>query len=236
MATHSDTTSETIRNILRLRRAEELLDPESREELAATREFLEDSLGPTVRQADAARLLGISQPSLLRWLDLGEIASVRTPTGRREIPVSELVDLLEELEEVKAEGGQRPLARVLRERRRRANEEIDLDRILPRRRDRGHRTAELQSLAYHRVVAERLDDRLVSDARRRLRRWRTNNRVHPRWLDEWDRVLKMPRSRIAKALSADTPHARQLRQTSPFAGALSEQERRRLNEAVEQRR
>jgi hypothetical protein len=236
VATHSDTTSETIRNILRLRRAEELLDPESREELAATREFLEDSLGPTVRQADAARLLGISQPSLLRWLDLGEIASVRTPTGRREIPVSELVDLLEELEEVKAEGGQRPLARVLRERRRRANEEIDLDRILPRRRDRGHRTAELQSLAYHRVVAERLDDRLVSDARRRLRRWRTNNRVHPRWLDEWDRVLKMPRSRIAKALSADTPHARQLRQTSPFAGALSEQERRRLNEAVEQRR
>jgi hypothetical protein len=77
---------------------------------------------------------------------------------------------------------------------------------------------------------------LVSNARRRLRRWRESNRVHPRWLDEWDRLLKMPQSRIAKTLSADTPHARQLRQTSPFAGVLSEQERRLLAEAVEQRR
>jgi hypothetical protein len=235
VATHSKNTLETIENILRLRRTEELLDPEAREELAVTREFLEDSLGPTVRQADAARLLGISQPSLLRWLDLGEIASVRTPDGRREIPVSELVELLEELEAVRSEAGERPIAQVLRERRRRADEDIDLDRILPRRRGRGHRTAELQALAYHRVVAERLDDRLIADARRRLRRWRKSGRVHPRWLDEWDRLLKLPRSRLAKALSADTPRARQLRQTSPFAGALSEQERRRLTDAVEQR-
>ncbi len=235
MVQHPDKTVETIKSILRLRRTEGRVDAEAREELAATREFLEDSIGPTVRQADAARLLGISQPSLHRWLSLGEISSVKTPSGRREIPVSELVSLLEELDSVESEPGGRPVARVLRERRRRAEKEIDVDRILPRRRGRGHRTAEMQALAYHRVVAERLDDRLIADARRRLRRWRTSGRVHPWWLDEWDRLLKMPKARLARAISADTPDARQLRQTSPFAGALTEHERRRLTDAVEQR-
>ena len=40
---------------------------------------------------------------------------------------------------------------------------------------------------------------------------------------------------IAKAISADTPRARELRQTSPFAGALNEHERKLLVEAVERR-
>ena len=228
-------TRETIENILRLRRVARYADPSLQAEIASAREFLEDIAGPTVRPAEAARLLGVSQPALKRWLDTGEISAVITPRGRREIPLSELVELLEEVEQVRDEGGGRPLGRVIRERERRADEAVDLERLLPRLGRRTHRTAELQTLAYHRLIAERLDERLVDDARRRLRRWRDDGRIHPRWFEEWDRILAMSLPEIVKAISADTKRARELRQTSPFAGVLTEQERRRLVKAVEER-
>ncbi len=228
-------TSEAIESIVRLRRAERLVDGDLREQIAVAREFLERLVGATVRPALAARLLGISQPGLNRWLDNGEISAVLTPRGRREIPLSELVELIEEVEQVRDGISRRPLATVIRERRRRSEEAIDIDRLLPRRGRRGHRTAELQALAYHRLVAERLDERVVDEARRRLHRWRQEGRIHPRWADEWERVLAMPLSKIASAISADTTLARELRQSSPFAGALTEQERRRLVRAVEER-
>jgi hypothetical protein len=228
-------TEPLIDNIVRLRRAERLADPLVRDEIAPAREFLEDFLGPAVRPSQAARLLGISQPSLTRWMEAGAIATVTTPEGRREIPLSELLDLVEEVHRMREHGSKRPVARVIRDRERRAQESVDLDRVLPRRK-RGHRSAELQALAYHRVVADRLSDELVRRALRRLHRWRHENRIHPRWADEWEAVLSRPLSQIARAISADTPNARSLRQTSPFAGVLNEQERRRLVRAVEQRR
>lgn len=228
-------TREAIENILRLRRTERLADRRVRTELESVRAFLERIVGPTVSRAEAARLLGVSQTALDRWIDKGEISAVVTPRGRREVPVSELVELLEEIEQARDDRASRPLAPVIRERRRRSLEAIDLDRLLPRRRGRGHRVAELHALAYHRLVAERLDENLVDEARRRLRRWRQDGRIHPRWAEEWERILAMPLPRIAKAISADTKHARELRQSSPFAGALTEQERRRLLRAVEER-
>ena len=224
----------TIENIVRLRRAERLSDLQVREDIASVREFLEDLVGPTVRPAQAARLLGISQPALNHWMDKREVATVTTPEGRREIPLSELLELVEEVGQVREEGVGRPVARVIRDRHRRAVQAIDLDRVFPRR-GRGHRKAELQALAYHRVVAGRLDEHLIARARQRLLRWRDEDRIHPRWADEWESVLSMPPPRIAKAISADDSHARALRQTSPFAGVLNEQERRRLRRAVEER-
>jgi hypothetical protein len=225
-------TLETLRN---LRQVEEVADPESRLKIIEALEYLEAALGSTVRPADAARFLGVSQPALTRWIERGDIPSVRTPEGRREIPVRELLDLTEEVDQKRDEGWERPLAAALRERGERAQKTIDPDVVLPRRRPRGHRTAELQSLAYHRVVAQRLDDRLVEAARRKLARWRSTNRIHPRWADEWERLLSRTPSQIARAISSDTPKARQLRQTSPFAGLLNAQERRLLSRAVEDR-
>jgi excisionase family DNA binding protein len=229
-------TREAIEQIARLRHVERLVGRGVRDEIASVREFLESIVGPTVRPAEAARLLGISHPAIKRWIDSGEISSVITPQGRREVPLSELVGLLEEVEEVRNErSGGRPLARVIRERRRRSAEAIDIDRLLPRRRPRRHRTAELHALAYHRLIAERLDDHIVDDARRRLGRWRQEGRIHARWADEWERTLAMPLPEIAKTISADSARAAELRQTSPFAGVLTEQERRRLVRAVEDR-
>ncbi len=235
MPVHASETPQALTSVLRLRRAARNAPPHLREEILPVLEFLEGIVGPTVRPADAARLLGISQPALKRWLDSGDISTVTTPRGRREIPLSELLDLLEELEQVREEAGSRPLTRVIRERRRHAQESIDLDRLLPRRNRRTHRVPELQALVYHRAIAERLDDQIVDDARRRLRRWSRSGRIDPRWSDEWDRILAMPLPEIQSAISADSKRARELRQTSPFAGILTEQERRRLVKAVEER-
>jgi hypothetical protein len=228
-------TTDAIRSILRLRRMETLVDDSVREEISDVRAFLEALVGPTVRPAEAARLLRVSQPSLKHWVDRGEISTVLTPGGRREIPLSEFIQLLDDVERARVDGESRPLGRVIKDRTRRSAETIDIDRLLPRRGNRGHRTAELQSLAYHRLVAERLDDKIAGDARQRLRRWRSDGRIDPRWAEEWDRILSMPLPRIAKAISSDSPKARELRQSSPFAGVLTPQERQRLVRAVEDR-
>ena len=225
---------ETFDNIVRLRRAEQKASGSLRADIAVVRESLERSQG-SIRPADAARILGITPPSLIRWLDAGEIASVMTPDGHREIPVRELVSLVEDVERARREGSARPVSHVIKSRRRRAVETVDLDRLLPRRRPRGHRTAELQSLAYHRLVAERLDEEVVETARRTLDRWRAAGRIDERWAGEWERILAKPVAQIARAIAADSPRARELRQTSPFAGMLSEQERRRLVRSVEDR-
>lgn len=226
--------SRLIEQLLRLRRLEQHVDPETRSELAEVSQFLEDTAGPTVSRASAARVLGISQTALDRWIEKGELAVVMTPRGRREVPLTELIELLLEVERTDGHPD-RPLASVMRARNRRASDEIDLDRLLPRKRGRDHRIAELQSLAYHRLVAERLDEQVVERAKRRLRNWINAGRVHPDWAARWTRLLEKPLDRIATEISADTTRARELRQTSPFAGVLTEQDRQRLRRAVEAR-
>lgn len=227
--------TEALEHILRLRSAERLADTGLLGALVPVREFLEELVGPTVPRAQAARVLGISQTALDRWVAKGEISAVMTPRGRREIPLSELVELLEEVDQARHDSRGRPLAQVIRERQRRSREAIDLERLLPRQRRRTHRVPELHALAYHRLVAERLDEPLVHEARRRLQRWQKDGRLHPAWAAEWEQILSKPLAQLAKAISADTKRARELRQSSPFAGALTEQERRRLLRAVEER-
>ena len=90
----------------------------------------------------------------------------------------------------------------------------------------GHGRAELQSLVYHRAVARRLDRRAVSDAKRRLRRWESDGRIDPRWADGWALLLDQPLEGIRRAMVADDEQMT----ASPFAGSLSEPERRRVLE------
>jgi hypothetical protein len=116
-----------------------------------------------VTRAGAARLLGVSQTALDRWISLGEIPVVTTPAGRREVPVPALLDLLDAVEARRQAAGDRhALGAVLREREASAPQ-LDARSLLPRgevraRRSDGHRAAELRALAYHRAVAQRLDD------------------------------------------------------------------------------
>lgn len=45
------------------------------------------------------------------------------------------------------------------------------------------------------------------------------------WLREWAKVLDGPVDRVLEVLTSTTPYAREMRQNSPFAGILSEDER-----------
>jgi excisionase family DNA binding protein len=79
--------------------------------------------------------------------------------------------------------------------------------------------------------------KLVADPRTVVANARKNlvllKRVHAggsssRWLSEWERLLAGPEDGVLEALTSRAPRARELRQNSPFAGVLTEQERRRI--------
>ena len=90
-----------------------------------------------------------------------------------------------------------------------------------------------------RIAAKlRRDRRLLSRARRNLQRWmaRDGRRIRPVF-QEWHRILTiLSRTEIADFLGADTPMARRLRQSSPFAGLLGEPERQRIRRTYEEAR
>lgn len=65
----------------------------------------------------------------------------------------------------------------------------------------------------HRAVAERLDDSVVGVAQARVARWLEDGSVPRPWAEAWRDLL------------ADNEVMRDLRQCSPFAGALSPRER-----------
>lgn len=85
-----------------------------------------------------------------------------------------------------------------------------------------HRTAELRSLALHREVARRLRDapELVERARRRVRAWLDDGTAPRRWAARWLEILEGSTDEIAAAIADPGQEATELRQVSPFAGAL----------------
>jgi hypothetical protein len=201
------------------------------EAVGDVREDLERLVGPTVSRAIAARVLGISQTALDRHVNAGSLAVVETPAGRHEVPLGELVSLAVELRQHAR--ARHPVAAVLDDRRARAKK-LTAARLLPESGDpaRGHRRAELQALAFHRAVARQLDRQLVRDAKRRLRSWQDDGHIDPRWRERWATLLDQPLEEIRRTISTDDEAAADLRQSSPFAGSLSEPERRRIVEIV----
>jgi hypothetical protein len=89
-----------------------------------------------------------------------------------------------------------------------------------------HRLAEERSLAYHRVIAARLssDVRLLDAARARVRQW-LEGESPPSYARAWHEILRREHQAIAAFLVDPGERARELRQSSPFAGALTPQER-----------
>ena len=224
-----------VGGIVRLRRLTGELGDEERAELDPVIALLEDAAGQTLSQSEVARLLGVSHTTIGRWIKKGEIPVVPTPRGRKEISLGQAVHLLQSVEELTETPREEALAKVIHDQRDRANR-LDVRTLLPARLLKnagGHRKVELRSLAYHCAVAQRLNKQVISDAKRRLLRWERAGRMHPTWAGEWHRVLAMSERRIARVLCSDSERSRALRQSSPFAGVLSEQERRRLIDNLE---
>jgi hypothetical protein len=90
-----------------------------------------------------------------------------------------------------------------------------------------HRLAEERSVAYHSVIAERLQQQpeVLASARRRVQTWLTSGAEAPFYARKWAEILAGDISSIATFLTERSELAVELRQSSPFAGALKPQER-----------
>jgi hypothetical protein len=194
---------------------------------------LEREAGETVSQRLAARFLGVSHTALQRWIKAGDLPLVYNVNGRHEVPVTGLLDLHERVERERT-GGQRRrhhLEPALAEARKRAGR-IRVDDVTgePSSRDGGHSRADRRALAYHRAIAKRLDRAMLDEALHRVWKWRAEGKLNPAYANQWESVLRRPVADVRRAITRDDGNARDLRQNSPFAGMLSEPERRRILE------
>lgn len=97
-----------------------------------------------------------------------------------------------------------------------------------------HRLIEARSLAMHCMIAKKIaaNPSLLDLARRNIASWRRRYGDRPpRALDEWQEILKRPWPDIAAIMTDPGESAARLRQSSPFAGALTPGERKRIYEA-----
>jgi hypothetical protein len=220
-----DRKLELLQNIARLRRAGRE-SPGSRD-IALVRVALERELGETVSRRLAARALGVSHTALDRWVKTGDLPVVYSPEGRVEVPVPALLDLYEAVQAERAAGPQRYVLAPTMTRRRQAAQDLQIEDSSVRE-DSSHGRARARSLAYHRAVAQRLRKPMVAEAQHVLLRWREQGRIDERYADRWEQLLARPVPEIRRALVEESPDADDLRQNSPFAGVLSEPERRRI--------
>jgi hypothetical protein len=216
--------------IVRLRRAERGMPPN--EDIVAVRAMLEEQLGETMSRRLAARLLDVDHKALDRWIRSGDVPVVETRTGRTEVPVTAVADLYDAVSEARAAGARtrhhlepsmaagRRLAESLR-----PGDLVDGG-------GEGHDRAERRSLAYHRTLAKRLRRPMVDDALKLVWQWRDGGRIDDRYAAQWERVLRRPVAEVRRIIGEDSERGRDLRQNSPFAGTLSEAERRRINDEV----
>ena len=97
-----------------------------------------------------------------------------------------------------------------------------------------HRLLEIRSLAMHAVIAAKIErDRAPIDlAKKNLDRWQLRWKDSaPHWLAEWRAILRRPWKEVAAFITEMSEEAARLRQSTPFAGALTAQERRRIHDA-----
>jgi hypothetical protein len=223
---------ELLENIARLRRVQHRV-PGDRD-IATVRSALERELGETVSRRLAARFLGVSHTALNRWIERGDLPLVPNRSGRSEVPVPALLALHERVADERRRGLRRGhhLEPVMAEGRTRA-EKLRVGRLVDEGRDEnGHDRADLRALAYHRAVARRLNRAGIDEALHRVWKWRDEGKLDPRYAEQWERLLRSKVSEVRKAITEDSPRGRDLRQNSPFAGMLSEPERRRILERI----
>lgn len=91
-----------------------------------------------------------------------------------------------------------------------------------------HQDIDERSLAMHRLIAEKLrhEPALFEQVKVTLARWRTT--VSPSsqpYLEEWESLMNQGMDACLAVAVEDSERAKALRQSSPFAGILNNQER-----------
>jgi hypothetical protein len=100
-----------------------------------------------------------------------------------------------------------------------------------------HSRLDERSLAMHRLVAEKVqaNPALLDKLRDNLYRWQNSEGSPKLALAEWEQILSGSVSQIAQFLTEQSERATRLRQSSPFAGLLTEAERRAIYESYSAR-
>src|SRR5271169_1591302 len=100
-----------------------------------------------------------------------------------------------------------------------------------------HSRLDERSLALHQRIAEKVlaDPALLDKARDNLRSWQQTEGSPKLALAEWEQILSGPTNQIAQFLTEQSERAIRLRQSSPFAGVLSEAERKAIYESFSTR-
>jgi hypothetical protein len=93
-----------------------------------------------------------------------------------------------------------------------------------------HRLTEERSIAYHRVIAERLQRQpeVLASARQRVQTWLASATEAPFYARKWSEILAGDPPSITSFLTERSELADELRQSSPFAGALDPRERGKI--------
>ncbi|HJU15420.1 MAG TPA: hypothetical protein VJ770_03035 [Stellaceae bacterium] len=100
-----------------------------------------------------------------------------------------------------------------------------------------HSRLDERSLTMHKLIAAKVlaDPALLDKARDNLRRWQQMDGSPKLALAEWEQILSGPIDQIAQFLTERSGRATRLRQSSPFAGVLSEAERQAIYESFSTR-
>jgi hypothetical protein len=100
-----------------------------------------------------------------------------------------------------------------------------------------HSRLDERSLAMHQLIAAKVqaDPALLDKARENVRRWQASDGSPKLALAEWEQILDGPSNQVAQFLAERSERATRLRQSSPFAGILTEAERRTIYESYSTR-
>jgi hypothetical protein len=100
-----------------------------------------------------------------------------------------------------------------------------------------HSRLDERSLALHQLIAAKVlaDPALLDKARENMQRWQQMEGSPKLALAEWERILTGSTDQIAQFLTERSERATRLRQSSPFAGVLTEAERRTIYESFSTR-
>ncbi|HTV32721.1 MAG TPA: hypothetical protein VME69_06415 [Methylocella sp.] len=100
-----------------------------------------------------------------------------------------------------------------------------------------HSRLDERSLALHALVAQKVQaaPALLDKARQNIRRWQQANGSPSLALAEWEQILGSPVDQVTAFLVERSERATRLRQSSPFAGILTEAERRAIYESYSTR-
>ena len=77
----------------------------------------------------------------------------------------------------------------------------------------------------------RADPGLLERAKDNVRRWQATNGSPSPALTEWENILAGPLANVVALLTGHSERATRLRQSSPFAGILTEAERKAIYES-----